>query len=232
MHVALFTVIISTGISHGQGPSGYDQYPSSAQQHGESDGADEGYGGVYSPDATFGRGGLRASFGPMPQACYEPRYGCYSGNARYTHRYPAFHGWFYRRPYNYRQYYDHPWHAELHEPTSLFSYDVSEESVRRTPTTSQHTGAPPVDPGPIGPQRIRPLPEGVLPQAPVEEPVYPPSALRRTPARPVGVTSPGVRRRNRFGGRTPVGRSPAPHSVPITSSPRSAGPALKPAVKG
>ena len=65
--------------------------------------------------------------GPMPQTCYSPRYGCYSGNNRHMHRYPAFHAYYYRRPYNYRNLFDYPWHADLHEPTSLFSYNVPAE---------------------------------------------------------------------------------------------------------
>ncbi|MBX3415544.1 MAG: hypothetical protein KF708_22865 [Pirellulales bacterium] len=64
--------------------------------------------------------------GPMPQTCYEPRYGCYPGNARTNHRYPAFHGSYYRSPYNWRNAFDYPWHAEPHEPTSLFSYQTEE----------------------------------------------------------------------------------------------------------
>jgi hypothetical protein len=58
------------------------------------------------------------------QSCYDPKYGCYGANDRHFQRYPAFHGTFYRRPYNYRNLFDYPWHAELHEPTSLFSYNV------------------------------------------------------------------------------------------------------------
>lgn len=63
-------------------------------------------------------------WGPMPQTCYDPAYGCYPGT-RHMHRYPAFHGTYYRRPYNYRNVFDYPWHADLHEPTSYFSYNVS-----------------------------------------------------------------------------------------------------------
>ncbi|MBX7072001.1 MAG: hypothetical protein K1X71_02545 [Pirellulales bacterium] len=62
--------------------------------------------------------------GPMPQTCYAPRYGCYPGNERHMHRYPAFHGYYYRRPYNYRHLFEYPWHAEMHEPTSLFAYNT------------------------------------------------------------------------------------------------------------
>jgi hypothetical protein len=60
----------------------------------------------------------------MPQTCYNPKYGCY-GNDRQMNRYPAFHGTYYRRPYNYRNVFDYPWHADLHEPTSFFSYHVN-----------------------------------------------------------------------------------------------------------
>ncbi|MCG8583267.1 MAG: hypothetical protein MI757_00970 [Pirellulales bacterium] len=65
--------------------------------------------------------------GPMPQTCYQPRYGCYFSGNRHMHRYPAFHAYYYRRPYNYRNLFDYPWHAGLHEPTSLFSYNVPPE---------------------------------------------------------------------------------------------------------
>lgn len=66
--------------------------------------------------------------GPMPQSCYNPPYGCYAGS-RFSHRYPAFHGTYYRRPYNYRNVFDYPWHAQPHEPTSHFSYHVENEEV-------------------------------------------------------------------------------------------------------
>jgi len=55
-------------------------------------------------------------FKPMPQTCYSPTYGCYPGNGRDIQRYPAFHGTYYRRAYNYRQLYEWPWQAEPHEP--------------------------------------------------------------------------------------------------------------------
>ena len=60
--------------------------------------------------------------GPMPQTCYQPRFGCYPGNARDIHRYPAFHGYYYRQPYNYRHYFEYPWHAQPHEPLGYFTY--------------------------------------------------------------------------------------------------------------
>ena len=62
--------------------------------------------------------------GAMPQSCYNPTLGCYAGS-RMMHRYPAFHGTYYRRAYNYRNYFDYPWHAGLHEPTSLFVQGAS-----------------------------------------------------------------------------------------------------------
>jgi len=72
-------------------------------------------------------GGVRSRCAPMPQTCYDPRYGCYPGNQRTHHRYPAFHGTYYRRPYNYRHLFEYPWHVKQHEPTSLFSYNVVPE---------------------------------------------------------------------------------------------------------
>ncbi len=75
---------------------------------------------------------LKAQRNMMPQSCYDPTYGCYRGS-RFMNRYPAFHGTYYRRPYNYRNYFDYPWHAELHEPTSLFSYNVSEQTDEAEP---------------------------------------------------------------------------------------------------
>ena len=60
----------------------------------------------------------------MPQTCYDPPYGCYHGS-RWNNRYPAFHGSYYRKAYNYRNYFDYPWYAELHEPTSPWSHRVT-----------------------------------------------------------------------------------------------------------
>jgi hypothetical protein len=71
--------------------------------------------------------GLSGWCGPMPQSCYNPSFGCYP-STRFMHRYPAFHNTYYRAAYNYRQYFDYPWHAGLHEPTSMFSYHVPAEN--------------------------------------------------------------------------------------------------------
>jgi hypothetical protein len=70
-----------------------------------------------------GGGCLHDCCGPMPQSCYNPSFGCYP-STRFMHRYPAFHNYYYRSAYNYRHYFDYPWHAGLHEPTSMFSYHV------------------------------------------------------------------------------------------------------------
>lgn len=85
--------------------------------------------------------------GPMPQTCYEPPYGCYNGS-RWNHRLTAFHGNYYRKPYNYRNVFDYPWHAELHEPTSQFSYqvtgDTGEEILPQTPAGPGNVPPPPL----------------------------------------------------------------------------------------
>ncbi len=60
--------------------------------------------------------------GPMPQTCYSPHFGCYPGSSRTIHRYPAFHGYYYRQPYNYRHLFDYPWHATPHQPVGFFAY--------------------------------------------------------------------------------------------------------------
>lgn len=80
--------------------------------------------------------------GPMPQTCYDPAYGCYPGT-RHMNRYPAFHGTYYRRPYNYRNVFDYPWHADLHEPTSIFSYHVSGEAGSAQSVRPQPMPEPP-----------------------------------------------------------------------------------------
>ena len=112
MHAALLTLILTAGAEAGISDTG--SYLS------------DGGGGSH---AHHGHCRFIADHGgPMPQTCYSPRYGCYFGNNRHMHRYPAFHGTFYRRPYNYRNTFDYPWHAALHEPTSHFSYHVPPEN--------------------------------------------------------------------------------------------------------
>ncbi|RMG00891.1 MAG: hypothetical protein D6741_06055, partial [Planctomycetota bacterium] len=87
-------------------------------------GAPAGHCGHQKATAT-GKGWFGDWFGPMPQTCYQPRFGCYPGNPRTIHRYPAFHGTYYRAPYNYRQYMDYPWFATPHEPVGYFGGGVA-----------------------------------------------------------------------------------------------------------
>jgi hypothetical protein len=90
-------------------------------------------------------------FHAMPQTCYSPRFGCYPGNGRDIQRYPAFHGSYYRRPYNYRTLFEYPWYARPHEPRPLAPYCERPEVV------------------------ASPLPEAAMP-APQPEPSWHPQA--------------------------------------------------------
>lgn len=131
------------------------------------------------------RGGV---MGNMPQTCYQPPYGCYAAT-RYNHRYPAFHGWYYRDSYNYRNYFDYPWHAEMHEPTSYFSYNTEGSVPTRSPLPAHAKGQPQARqpqnyaraPQPaVRPQPI-PAQPAVAPLAPVTSGVPRPTPLRATP---------------------------------------------------
>lgn len=137
-----------------------------------------------------------------PQTCYSPRFGCYHSNERHMNRYPAFHGTFYRQAYNYRNYFDYPWHAQPHEPTSLFSYNVGEDQPESAPAA-----APPAPP-----QALR--------SAPAAQPANP------TPARRVlqqsDYTAPPPTSR-RLGGPAPSSVEPASASEAATSRRMSGG---------
>jgi hypothetical protein len=112
---------------------------------GGGGGAQPANDAAYTDDSAFSDSGVDSGRlgGGMPQTCYSPRYGCYPGNGRCIHRYPAFHGVYYRRPYNYRNLFDYPWHAQLHEPTSMFSYHVpAPEEVAPAPATPAEDAAP------------------------------------------------------------------------------------------
>ncbi|MBR0191344.1 MAG: hypothetical protein IJQ31_04680 [Thermoguttaceae bacterium] len=91
-----------------------------SQDCGQNIGAPKGRVGLHrvaDPEGGWQtKGFVIDSFGPMPQTAYDPNYGCYPGNARTIHRYPAFHGYYYDRPYNYRHYSEYPWNAEITEP--------------------------------------------------------------------------------------------------------------------
>ena len=116
MHIVLLTVLAISGANtsdhllrnmQGDAPAACSSCETGACGHGHA-----GHG-------THAKNGT--CWGGMPQSCYEPAFGCYPGT-RYMNRYPAFHQTFYRNPYNYRNYFDYPWHAEIHEPTSQFSF--------------------------------------------------------------------------------------------------------------
>jgi hypothetical protein len=121
MNAILFTVLALSGAdaaaAYGPGHGGA----------GYCDPCAEGQGGH-----RHDKGGRGGWLGPMPQTCYEPSFGCYP-STRFMHRYPAFHGTYYRAAYNYRNYFDYPWHAGLHEPTSQFSYHVPREAPPAPP---------------------------------------------------------------------------------------------------
>lgn len=164
MHAVLLTLIALGGgvdayASDRITQSSAEIYGASATEYG-SQGASysAGYGGSCGPGgcgttARHHEKGARMGgwLGHMPQTCYSPRYGCYFGGNRHMSRYPAFHGTFYRRPYNYRNLFDYPWHAEMHEPTSMFSYNVAGEAAGGA------TG-PALGPA-IGPEIIPPMPQ-------------------------------------------------------------------------
>jgi len=123
MHAVLLTVLALTG---GEGVySDYNVAP--AGHHGHQAGCDSCGGG---------NGHYKQPHWMMPQSCYNPKYGCY-GVDRHMNRYPAFHGTYYRRPYHYRNVFDYPWHAELHEPTSHFSHHVQAAQQQPQPAPPQ-----------------------------------------------------------------------------------------------
>ena len=78
--------------------------------------------------------------------------GCYPGNNRHMYHYPAFHGDYYRRPYNYRHLFDYPWHAAPHAPQgfSTFPCGQSAGEVIRTPQ-NEPDGARSLQPIPSSP---------------------------------------------------------------------------------
>jgi len=112
MNAILLTALMlsgANGLHAGRGGHGADSWD-----------CYDGYDGESCQDEDFRRG--------MPQSCYNPSFGCYP-STRFMHRYPAFHGYYTREAYNYRHYFDYPWHAGLHEPTSMFSYGVPGEAA-------------------------------------------------------------------------------------------------------
>lgn len=135
MHALLLTMLALTAGPDGMYGGGRITQSSAdiyGTQGGISSGCDtcgqSGCGGHLKQPSIFSGERTTGWFGHMPQTCYDPRYGCYQGNNRHMNRYPAFAGTYYRRPYNYRNVFDYPWHAEMHEPTSMFSYNTVPET--------------------------------------------------------------------------------------------------------
>jgi len=147
MHAALLTVLIVSGGGYPASATAdqtamapaTDPYTNGGQDCGCATGAASG------TDYSH-RGCLKDWMGPMPQTCYAPRYGCYSGNERHMNRYPAFHGNYYRNPYNYRTLFDYPWHAAPHEPMGFFLYEA-EQMGEETLTPTPAAGGMPLGPG-------------------------------------------------------------------------------------
>jgi len=148
--------------------SAVGQVPASGQDYAA---AEEYYEDCYEGGGHMGISehlrNKRAIHNTSPQTCYSPRFGCYHSNERHMHRYPAFHGTYYRQAYNYRNYFDYPWHAGLHEPTSMFSYNVGEDQPER----AEPSNAPPTPPQArrtqptVRPQASLPTPAAVAPSA-------------------------------------------------------------------
>jgi hypothetical protein len=143
---------------------------------GQCDECNAGGGGHHGHKGQYG-GYLRGCFGPMPQTCYNPSYGCYA-STRHMHRYPAFHGTYYRKAYTYRNYFDYPWHAGLHEPTSHFSYHVSGETPAETVPTPSAEGSARMTPAPV--RQAMPAPVRAAMPAPVRAAM--PAAVHAAPS--------------------------------------------------
>ena len=146
MNAILLTVLALSGADATSGGGPYDAGPYSpgygdagayaGEMGGTCDQCNSGgrHGGHLHDCLGHERGKCRDYLGPMPQSCYNPSFGCYP-STRFMNRYPAFHNTYYRAAYNYRQYFDYPWHAGLHEPTSMFSYHTpAEASAQPLPT--------------------------------------------------------------------------------------------------
>ena len=119
MHASLLTLLLATGVaqscSHGeQAMASAGGCTAPTCQPGYSSAPCNPYG-------DWWQGCLSLCLGPMPQTCYDPRFGCYPGSSRRMNRYPAFHGYYYRQTYNYRQLFDYPWHATPHGPQGYFA---------------------------------------------------------------------------------------------------------------
>jgi len=147
MYSALLTVFLITGA--GQAAYGPEEQPAAPCATCPAKAQDGGH----AQDGI--KGALCDWFGSMPQTCYSPRFGCYPGNGRDIQRYPAFHGYYYRAPYNYRHYFDYPWHAEPHDPQPYFSHSGAPAEGGLTPTPDPSVSSPaPNAPAPAAPMPL------------------------------------------------------------------------------
>ncbi len=129
MHASILTLLLATGV----GQTCCDEAPAGAVLEGCNTvqgcatvvpGQAACAPGPCHPHGDFWQGCLSLCLGPMPQTCYGPRFGAYPGNSRHIHRYPAFHGTYYRQPYNYRQLFDYPWQAGPYDPRDYFTHQM------------------------------------------------------------------------------------------------------------
>ena len=154
MYAAVLTVLLATGAP---------ERPVDDQQQPTMVGEDYDYGACQECEYPAGRcrqrgdvawGCLINCLGPMPQTCYAPRFGCYPGNNRHMHRYPAFHAYYYRQAYNYRHLFDYPWHATPYAPQGFVTYQIDGQAGEeiRTPQPEQGvTPSGPLQPFPMAP---------------------------------------------------------------------------------
>ena len=160
-------------------------YTTKPQDCGQYVNAPQGWNGKHRMADPKGgwqtKGFIIDSFGPMPQTAYDPNYGCYPGNARTIHRYPAFHGYYYDRPYNYRHYTEYPWNADLSgaEPKpypileqgnrSMYSdEDVPGESIMTMPSDSSNLIEEPAN---VIPEQIKDEGQGSIPTTQITDPL-------------------------------------------------------------
>ena len=112
---------------------------------------------------------------PMPQTCYNPTFGCYAGAGRTMHRYPAFHGYYYRSPYNYRHDFEYPWHALPHHPEDFYIYRQEREDYRQDKRGPEIVPTPQAEPWPLSPALMPASPEPMAQRSQLRQNVYAPA---------------------------------------------------------
>jgi len=165
MHAALLTVMLALGAD--QPVLEYGPEPDMAAAGiapWDPMRSDSGIRGMFVDMFSY----VPAWFRRMPQTCYSPRFGCYPGNGRDIQRYPAFHGTFYRRAYNYRQVFEYPWHAAPHEPLGFYARSAPEEVVA-LPVANGMLPVPANGAKPQGTTKIEPLKPVPETKVPVDE---------------------------------------------------------------